>query len=75
LWRLPETNGLSLEEIAAKFGDEVAVDLSHLDEERRRALDERLLAVGVDITGSPPSEAEAEAKVTTAASHRESALK
>jgi hypothetical protein len=75
LWRLPETNGLSLEEIAAKFGDEVAVDLSHLDEERRRALDERLLAVGVDITGSPPNEAKAESetKETAVANHRESA--
>ena len=58
MWRLPETNGLSLEEIAAKFGDEVAVDLSHLDEERRRALDERLMAVGVEIAGSPSSEGE-----------------
>lgn len=73
LWRLPETNGLSLEEIAAKFGDEVAVDLSHLDEERRRALDERLMAVGVDITGSPPREGEGETKVITMAKHQESA--
>ncbi len=71
LWRLPETNGLSLEEIAAKFGDEVAVDLSHLDEERRRALDERLMAVGVDITGSPPSEGEGETETKVAAvAHR-----
>jgi hypothetical protein len=44
---------LTLEEIAAKFGDEVAVDLSHLSEERRRALDESLLAVGVDLTETP----------------------
>jgi hypothetical protein len=70
LWRLPETNGLSLEEVAAKFGDEVAVDLSHLDEERRRALDERLMAVGVDITESPPSEGQGETK-ETAVAHRE----
>ncbi len=73
LWRLPETNGLSLEEIAAKFGDEVAVDLSHLDEERRRALDERLLAVGVDITGSPPNGGEGETKEIVVAKHSESA--
>jgi hypothetical protein len=73
LWRLPETNGLSLEEIAAKFGDEVAVDLSHLDEERRRALDERLMAVGVDITASPPSEGEVETKETLVTKHQESA--
>ena len=55
---LPETNGLALEEIAAKFGDEVAVDLSHLSEDRRRALDESLMAVGADLTESPPSEVE-----------------
>lgn len=62
---LPETKGLSLEEIAAKFGDEVAVDISHLSEERRRALDESLLAVGVDVEGmdmaaTPPSEGDKE---------------
>lgn len=73
LWRLPETNGLSLEEIAAKFGDEVAVDLSHLDDERRRALDERLLAVGVDITESPPSGGEGGTKETAVAKHQDSA--
>ena len=73
LWRLPETNGLSLEEIAAKFGDEVAVDLSHLDEERRRALDERLMAVGVDITASLPSEGQVETKEAAVARHQESA--
>lgn len=53
---LPETNGLALEEIAAKFGDEVAVDISHLSDDRRRALDESLMAVGADLTESPPSE-------------------
>jgi hypothetical protein len=46
--------GLALEEIAAKFGDEVAVDLSHLSEERRRALDESLMAVGADLLETPP---------------------
>lgn len=40
----PETKNLTLEEIAAKFGDEVAVDISHLNEEQRRRLDERLAA-------------------------------
>ena len=30
LARLPETKGLSLEEIAAVFGDEVALDLTHM---------------------------------------------
>ncbi|KAK4947592.1 hypothetical protein LTR10_013538 [Elasticomyces elasticus] len=40
----PETKNLTLEEIAAKFGDAVAVDISHLSEEQRRRLDERLAA-------------------------------
>lgn len=30
IFKLPETRGLSLEEIAALFGDEVAMDLSQL---------------------------------------------
>lgn len=42
LW-WPETKGLSLEEINAIFGEEVAVDISHLTEEQRRALDEGIL--------------------------------
>ena len=50
--------GLALEEIAAKFGDEVAVDLSHLSDDRRRALDEDLMAVGADLTETPTTEEE-----------------
>lgn len=46
-------SGLALEEIAAKFGDEVAVDISHLSEDRRRALDESLMAVGADQIDTP----------------------
>jgi hypothetical protein len=62
---LPETARLTLEEIAAKFGDAVAVDLSHLSEERRRALDESLMAVGADgITDSPPNEGKADVNFT-----------
>ena len=62
---LPETARLTLEEIAAKFGDAVAVDLSHLSEERRRALDESLMAVGADgITESPPNGGKAEVAFT-----------
>lgn len=62
---LPETKGLSLEEIAAKFGDEVAVDLSHLSEERRRALDESLIAVGVDLATPPGDFVEGKEGVAT----------
>ena len=43
----PETKGLALEEIAAKFGDEVAVDLTHLSVEQRARLDKTL--VNADI--------------------------
>jgi hypothetical protein len=39
----PETKGLALEEIAAKFGDEVAVDLTHLSAEERARLDKTLV--------------------------------
>jgi hypothetical protein len=42
VWKFPETKGLSLEEIGALFGDEVALDLSHLSESERQELDERL---------------------------------
>ncbi len=39
----PETKGLALEEIAAKFGDEVAVDLTNLSDEERARLDKRIM--------------------------------
>jgi MFS family permease len=55
----PETKGLTLEEIAAKFGDEVAVDISHLTEEQRRVLDERLAAADDGLEQSPNAAAEA----------------
>jgi hypothetical protein len=45
----PETKGLSLEEIGALFGDEGALDISHLSEKERAELDERLERT-VDIT-------------------------
>ena len=43
-----QTKGLSLEEIGAKFGDEVAVDITHLSEEDKRRLDKKL-KMGVDV--------------------------
>ncbi|KAE8445891.1 hypothetical protein EG329_012670 [Mollisiaceae sp. DMI_Dod_QoI] len=42
----PETKGLTLEEVGAKFGDEVALDLTHLTEKEREDLDRKL----ADIT-------------------------
>jgi Sugar (and other) transporter len=40
IWYLfPETKGLSLEEIGEKFGDEVAVRITHLTGEQRAQLD------------------------------------
>ncbi|KAF2877281.1 general substrate transporter [Massariosphaeria phaeospora] len=38
----PETKGLTLEEIGKKFGDEVAVDLSAMDEATKRKFDKGL---------------------------------
>ncbi len=38
----PETRGLTLEEIGAKWGDEVALDLTHLTDQEREALDQKL---------------------------------
>ncbi|KAK3717672.1 hypothetical protein LTR37_005739 [Vermiconidia calcicola] len=61
---LPETKGLALEEIAAQFGDEVAVDISHLSDDRRQALDESLMAIGAGTTETPPSEMEGKAATT-----------
>jgi hypothetical protein len=40
----PETKGLSLEEIGAKFGDDVAVRLMDLTEEEKAKLDEEIRA-------------------------------
>ena len=45
----PETKGLSLEEVGALFGDEVAMDISGLSEKDREELDQRLGAT-VDVT-------------------------
>ena len=55
---LPETKGLALEEIGALFGDEVALDISHLSLEEREALDRSLTRVGSSekSTGHPSSE-------------------
>ncbi|KAH0842658.1 putative mfs sugar protein [Fonsecaea pedrosoi] len=39
----PETKGLALEEIGQKFGDEVAIDLTHLSAEERARLDKALV--------------------------------
>ena len=55
---------LVLEEIAAKFGDEVAVDLSHLSDERRRALDESLIAMGADHVDTPSESEKVDATIT-----------
>jgi hypothetical protein len=43
----PETARLSLEEISAKFGDEVAVDLRDISEIERKELDN---AVQIEIS-------------------------
>ncbi|KIW84807.1 hypothetical protein Z517_00195 [Fonsecaea pedrosoi CBS 271.37] len=50
LW-WPETKGLSLEEINALFGEEVAVDVGHMTKEERDALDEKIFAQTQEIEG------------------------
>ncbi|RFU33599.1 hypothetical protein B7463_g2768, partial [Scytalidium lignicola] len=55
---LPETKGLALEEIGALFGDEVALDLSHLTLEQREALDRKLLDVDGDGKGGTTTQVE-----------------
>ncbi|EXJ74621.1 uncharacterized protein A1O5_02918 [Cladophialophora psammophila CBS 110553] len=45
----PETKGLSLEEIDVLFGDEVALDLTHLSEEERAAFDKNITE-GLNVT-------------------------
>lgn len=65
---LPETKNLTLEEIAAKFGDEVAVDISHLSEEQRRALDDRLAATEDGL--EPTSGVDSDQKIAIAHSEK-----
>src|ERR1700761_7779273 len=46
MWKFwPETKMLSLEEIAGLFGDDVALDISHLSTEAKEALDREVAAV------------------------------
>ncbi|KAK5400812.1 hypothetical protein LTR06_011233 [Exophiala xenobiotica] len=50
VYRLPETRGLSLEEIAGVFGDEVALDLTHMATIEKAKLDEELrIGNGVNV--------------------------
>ncbi|OAP64182.1 hypothetical protein AYL99_00154 [Fonsecaea erecta] len=57
LW-WPETKGLSLEEINALFGDEVAVDVGHMTKEQREALDEKIFAQQIEFEGGNTAESE-----------------
>jgi len=52
----PETKGLTLEEVGAKFGDKVALDLTHLTEKEREDLDRKLADITTlgDIEGPRP---------------------
>ncbi|RFU25166.1 hypothetical protein B7463_g11170, partial [Scytalidium lignicola] len=54
----PETKGLTLEEVGAKFGDQVALDLTHLTEKDREELDIKLanLTTIKDIDNPRPGE-------------------
>lgn len=52
VWKyFPETKGLSLEEIAGVFGDEVALEITHLSPEQEAQLREKISHVAVYTTG------------------------
>jgi hypothetical protein len=57
----PETAGLTLEEIAQNFGEEVAVNLTGATDEEKARLDQQL-AAGVNVQSSVGSELEKETK-------------
>lgn len=42
IWFFPETKGLTLEEIGKLFGDEIAIDLTHMTAEERGRFDQEL---------------------------------
>lgn len=53
---LPETNGLTLEEIGKIFGDSIALDLSNMKTEERAALDTTLIeGQAIEIAGTTSS--------------------
>jgi len=41
-WYFPETKGLSLEEINELFGDDVVVHLTHISDEEKTQLDQKI---------------------------------
>ena len=43
VWKFPETKGLSLEEVGALFGDEVALDVTHLTDQEQQELDAAII--------------------------------
>ncbi|KAF4631073.1 hypothetical protein G7Y89_g7062 [Cudoniella acicularis] len=51
----PETKGLSLEEINGLFGDDVVVNLTHITEEERLALEEKMKAGAAGKDGESSS--------------------
>lgn len=51
IFKFPETKGLSLEEIGALFGDQIALDDTQLTEQEKNELDSRL-ARHISLAGS-----------------------
>lgn len=52
-WVIPETKGLSLEEIGEKFGDEVIVHLTNADDMERKTLHEMTVEEVVEASVRP----------------------
>lgn len=48
----PETNQLSLEEIAAVFGEEVALDITHMSTEQKEELNAKITKVDPIVAGN-----------------------
>lgn len=42
-WYFPETKGLSLEEINELFGDDVVIHLTHISDEEKAELDQKIV--------------------------------
>ncbi|KAK5209182.1 hypothetical protein LTR41_005581 [Exophiala xenobiotica] len=65
VWKFPETKGLSLEEVGALFGDEVALDVTHLTDQEQQELDAAIIG-GHALSGAEKYGAALDTKTGTA---------
>ncbi|KAK4942012.1 hypothetical protein LTR10_018193 [Elasticomyces elasticus] len=62
VWKFPETKGLSLEEVGALFGDEVALDVTHLTDQEQQELDAAIVG-GHALSGAEKYGVSPDAKI------------